>query len=188
MKISVIIPTLHRVKDLKTLLESITFQTKNPFEVIIVDQSEDDKTKKLLQIFEKKIPIKYIHSSRKSLSHCRNLGIKYMAGEVAAFLDDDTKLLPDYLAQIETFYDEFPDAIGGMSKIINYLDYQEKLLGKGLLHKLYKIVATFFGLDTFKTGFQILPSSRNIPFFESELPGGILPVAYVLIAPNLPLF
>lgn len=170
MKISVIIPTINRSKDLKTLLDSITVQTLSPFEVIIVDQSDDDKTEKLLQTFKKNIPVKYIHSSRKSLSHCRNIGIKNMEGEVAAFLDDDTQLMPDYLEQIKNFYTNYPEAIGGMSKIINHLEFKQKLLGKGLLHILYKIVAVFFGLDSFKKGFLVLPSSRNIPYFESQLP------------------
>lgn len=170
MNISVIIPTLHREKDLKVLLDSITVQTKKPFEVILIDQSNDGKTKKLTETFQKQLPVRYLHSARKSGSHCRNLGVKVMVGEVAAFLDDDTKLFPNYLSQIENFYKEFPDAIGGMSKIINHLEYQEKLLGKSFLHILYKMAATFFGLDTFKTGFLVLPSGRNIPFFESELP------------------
>ena len=170
MNISVIIPTLHRENDIKVLLDSITVQTKKPYEVILIDQSDDDKTEKLTKTFQEQLPVRYLHSARKSGSHCRNLGIKIMMGEVASFLDDDTKLLPDYLAQIENFYSEFPDAIGGMSKIINHLEYQEKLLGKGTIHLLYKMAATFFGLDTFKKGFLVLPSGRNIPFFESERP------------------
>ena len=170
MKISIIIATLHRYEDLKVLFESLLLQTKRPFEIIIIDQSDDDKTKRLCQTYEGELPLKYFYCSVKSASYCRNYGVEKSRGDVIAFLDDDTKLLPDYLECVESFYHEHPNALGGMSKIINYKEFRERLLGQGSLHFLYKIVATFFGLNTFKKGFIILKSSRNIDYYESEHP------------------
>lgn len=168
MKISIVIATLHRDEDLKILFESLLVQTKAPFEIIIVDQSDDEKTKRLCKTYGEKLPLKYFYCSVKSASYCRNYGVEKSGGEIIAFLDDDTKLLPDYLECIETFYYEHPAALGGMSKIINYKEFREKLLSQGYLYFLYKIVATFFSLNTFEKGFIILKSSRNIDYYESE--------------------
>ncbi|MDH4129560.1 MAG: glycosyltransferase family 2 protein, partial [Spirochaetota bacterium] len=119
MKISVVIATLHRENDLQILLESFLHQIIKPFEIIIVDQSDNDNTKNLCNDYQYKLPLKYHHFSIKSTTTTRNFGVKQAKGDVIAFLDDDTKLMPDYLYHIEEFYKEYPNAIGGMGKILN---------------------------------------------------------------------
>ena len=58
MQVSVIIPTYNREKELKTCLNSILHQTKLPKEVIIVDDSDNDKVENVIKeengIFENK--------------------------------------------------------------------------------------------------------------------------------------
>ena len=168
MKISIVIATLHRDEDLKVLFESFLVQTKAPFEIIIVDQSDDEKTKDLCLLYQNKLPIHYLHSSHKSGTHSRNIGIQKSTGDIIAFLDDDTKLSPDYLQQIENFYLENPKALGGMGKIINFMEFRDKLFGKGLLPLLYKLVASFFGLNSFRKAFIVLKSSRNIEYYDAD--------------------
>lgn len=168
MKISVVIATLHREEDLRVLLDSLLIQTKFPHEIIIIDQSDTDETKKLCASYSVKLPLKYFHSSIKSGTHSRNIGIKKALGDIVAFLDDDTKLIPDYMEQIEVFYRKFPDAIGGMGKIANYRTFRENLFGKGVLPVLYKIAAVFFGLNSYRKGFLVLKSSRNIECYDSD--------------------
>ena len=104
MKLSVIVPTLHRSQDLEVLLESFISQTQSPLEILIIDQSDDTKTKELCLRFKKELPLKYTHSKIKSSTHNRNLGVRQAKGEVVVFLDDDTELEPDYLEQIDNFY------------------------------------------------------------------------------------
>lgn len=168
MKISIIIATLHRDEDLKVLFESLLVQTKAPLEIIIVDQSDDDKTKDLCLSYNDKLPLSYIHSPQKSGTHSRNIGIQKSNGAIVAFLDDDTKLSPDYLKQIEIFYREYPQAIGGMGKIINFMEFRDKLFGKGILPLLYKLMASFLGLSSFRKGFRVLNSSRNIEYYDAD--------------------
>lgn len=166
MKISIIIATLHRTSDLWILFDSLVNQTKYPFEIVIVDQSDDDKTKQLCLSFKEKLPLKYFHYSHKSSTHSRNFGIRQTKGDIIAFLDDDTKLFDDYLEQIINFYHDYPHAIGGMGKIVNFSGFKEKLLGKGILYSTYKAIAVFFGLQSFKKGFLVLSSGRNIDYYE----------------------
>ena len=47
MKLSVIFPTYNRSKDLKIALDSLLEQELLPFETIVVDQSDNDLTRKL---------------------------------------------------------------------------------------------------------------------------------------------
>ncbi|MDT8318546.1 MAG: glycosyltransferase [bacterium] len=168
MKISIVVATLNRDEDLKVLLESLLIQTKLPFEIIVVDQSDDDSTKDLCLSYSSKLPLNYIHSTHKSGTHSRNIGIQKSTGDVVAFLDDDTKLLPDYLEQIEIFYRKYPHAIGGMGKIVNFMEFRDRLFGRGLLPLLYKLAASFFGLNSFKKAFIILKSSRNIEYYDAD--------------------
>ncbi|MDH3973182.1 MAG: glycosyltransferase [Deltaproteobacteria bacterium] len=168
MNVSVVIATLHREEDLRVLLDSFLLQTKSPCEILIIDQSDDENTEKLCMSYERKLPLKYLHSAVKSGTHSRNMGIQKSKGHIVAFLDDDTKLLPDYIEQIEAFYKEFPQAIGGMGKIINYRDFRENLFGKGALPVIYKMAASFFGLNSFRKGFILLKSSRNIECYDSD--------------------
>lgn len=168
MKISIVIATLHRDEDLMVLFESLLVQTKTVFEIIVVDQSDDDKTKDLCLSYRSKLPLRYLHSSLKSGTHSRNIGVKKSAGDIIAFLDDDTKLSPDYLEQIENFYREHPHAIGGMGKIINFMEFRDRLFGRGVLPLLYKLAASFFGLNSFRKGFRVLNSSRNIEYYDAD--------------------
>jgi len=148
MKISVIIPTLHREQDLKRLLSSFLIQSASPCEIIVIDQSDNYNTGKICLSYKEKLPLKYYHSSRKSLTHSRNFGIEKAKGDVVAFLDDDTELQPDYLERIYNFFKEHPEAIGGMGRIINHGEFRDRLMGRGLLYKMYMAAACFFCLNS----------------------------------------
>ncbi len=168
MKISIIIPTLNRPGELAVLLDSIVEQTKKPVEIIIVDQSDNRDTQQSAQEFKNDLPIRYFHFNEKSGAKSRNFGINRATGEIIAFLDDDTKLTPGYLYQIERFFGLFPDAIGGMGKIINYREFRAKLFVNEKVYKLHKILSSFFGLNSSKEGFLVLRSSRNTEQYDSE--------------------
>lgn len=101
MKISIIIPTLNRVDCLQRLLDSIFRQTLKPYEVIIVDQSDDelvyDFFKKIKEIFKlHKILFLYARQKIKSLAMAKNLGTHIASGEWLSFLDDDVVLDKNY--------------------------------------------------------------------------------------------
>lgn len=54
MRVSVIIPTYFRKKDLAELLECLLSQTYRPFEVIIVDDTPNDEIECLCKEYEAK--------------------------------------------------------------------------------------------------------------------------------------
>ncbi len=99
VKIAVIVPTLHRSLLLKNFLASLKTQTIQPSVCVIVDQSDNDKTKVLFQDTDlNKIEKVYIHQQERSLLKARNNGIRN-CGDVdfICFFDDDVTLSPDYL-------------------------------------------------------------------------------------------
>lgn len=94
--ISVIIPTINRVGDLKITLKSFYSKIKYLKEVLIVDQSQNDETKEYaLSLKNKKII--YLKSDVQSLTRARNIGIGKAKGKIIGFLDDDVTLDKSYL-------------------------------------------------------------------------------------------
>src|SRR5262245_7796688 len=94
MAISVVICSFQRPQDLRTLLESLIQQTLPPHEVVIVDQSTDDRTRQLIQGYARSPSPGidrwiYVHQNEKSLVKARNRGIKKTTGDIVSFLDDD---------------------------------------------------------------------------------------------------
>lgn len=125
LKISVIIPTYTRTKELRDALYSVLKQTIAAEEVIIVDDSDDDRIKKLISelkhIFKNKdMTLKYIRNKReKSLTIARNIGIENSAGDIILFLDDDVILDENYIEEILKVHEEHPTAFGVQGHITN---------------------------------------------------------------------
>lgn len=97
MKFSLILSTLNRSEEVDVFLNSLITQTYKDFEVIIVDQNDDEKVYKVFNMLKEKLDIKYIHSKEKGLSLSRNLGLKAISGDVIAFPDDDCIYSKDVL-------------------------------------------------------------------------------------------
>lgn len=126
MKFSIVIPTRNRDEDLKELLQSILRQTILPIEVIVVDDSDNSKTRKLIEqshanFLSRKITLKYERGGeeRRSISLARNIGAAESIGELVFFIDDDVILHKDYIEKILEVYKEYPDAVGVQGMNIN---------------------------------------------------------------------
>ncbi len=88
--ISVVVPTCNRPKMLLNCIESIRADSYPHYEVIVVDQSLDDKTEKQIKDkFNDDSRIVYLHSDIKCSSDSRNKGWQKAKGNIIAFTDDD---------------------------------------------------------------------------------------------------
>lgn len=98
MKMSLIIATLGRKKELLELLNSINNSNINKIniEILIIDQNHKGFLENELLAFND-LNIKHIHSIRKGLSYNRNIGLKIATGEIICFPDDDCKFYEDTL-------------------------------------------------------------------------------------------
>lgn len=103
-KFSLIMPTLGRKDEVSLFIESLRNQQYNNFELIIVDQNQDQSIKKIYMKYRKEFNIKYIHSDIKGLSKCRNIGLKYAEGDIIAFPDDDCEYSERLLLDIVNIF------------------------------------------------------------------------------------
>lgn len=105
LKISVIIPTLNRKNDLEKTLISISKCDKLPFEVIIIDQSDNEETKNFCNSFDK-LNIRYFYTKIKSSALARNIWIDNLDKDCdfVLFLDDDVLLEKDFFNELEKFF------------------------------------------------------------------------------------
>ena len=99
--ISVIIPTYNRVKDLNVTLNSIKPFLSQIKEILIIDQSSDNKTKELIRVLKNK-KLKYFYSNISSLTRARNFGVSKVSkgSKIICFFDDDVTLGKNYFYNI----------------------------------------------------------------------------------------
>ena len=106
-QVSVIVCTFNRYDLLSEAVASIKLQSlaQDAYELIIVDNSDEPATREQLPAgLETVCNYRYITEARPGLSRARNIGIKAAAGGIVAFMDDDAKASPRWLARIiETF-------------------------------------------------------------------------------------
>ena len=119
LQVSVVIPTRNRDEDLRELLHSVLRQTILPIEVTVVDDSDNLRTRILVErlregFSNKGILLKHVRGKEenRSISAARNLGAKESTGKIVLFMDDDVLPQMDYIEKILEIYEEYPDAVG----------------------------------------------------------------------------
>lgn len=104
MLVSLIMPTLNRYDDIYLLMDSLEKQTYKNFELIVVDQNQNDKVKEIVDKYSDKLDIKYVKSNKIGLSLNRNIGIKMAKGQIIGFPDDDCVYEDDTLEKVINFF------------------------------------------------------------------------------------
>lgn len=87
MRFSLLIATLNRPKQLRLCVQKLLRQTYIDFEIIIIDQSDDNFSDGSIAQLDDRI--QYYHITEKGLSHARNVGLEYVKGEYVCLVDDD---------------------------------------------------------------------------------------------------
>lgn len=111
--ISVVIPTYNRSAEVKETLKHLSPFLNDLREIIIVDQSKDNLTKKILEKIRSE-NLRYIYSAKPSITIARNLGVKRSSAKskIICFLDDDVSIDKKYFAEILNIFNTFPEAKG----------------------------------------------------------------------------
>jgi glycosyltransferase involved in cell wall biosynthesis len=99
MKFSLVMATLGRGVEIEHLFDSLAEQTYKHFELIVIDQNDDDRVSQLVDRFRERIEIVYLRSE-KGLSRARNVGLRHVTGDVVCFPDDDCWYRPETLAYV----------------------------------------------------------------------------------------
>ena len=95
--VTVLIPTVDRYPYLETLLGQLRSQTVPPLEIVIVDQTREDRRRTDLASRFPDLPIRVFTLERAGQCSSRNLGIEASRGDYLLFLDDDDEVPPDLI-------------------------------------------------------------------------------------------
>lgn len=92
--VSVIIPCYNAENTLGQCLDSVLDQNYRNLEVLVVDDGSVDKSRAIIQCYEKKDGrVHLLAGSHQGVSSARNLGIRHASGEYLQFADADDYLL-----------------------------------------------------------------------------------------------
>jgi glycosyltransferase involved in cell wall biosynthesis len=113
MKLSIITVTHCRSQLLsQTALVSILAQTDRCFEWIVINDGADPMTRSVIKGLNPDFPLNYQDMPHPikgfGLAYGRNLGISLASGEIVAYLDDDNKFDPTFVAETLAFYQRHP--------------------------------------------------------------------------------
>jgi len=187
-RISIVIPVKNRPKEIKCLLRELLKQTLLPYEVIVVDDSDDEQIKHIVEnlklIYQlKRIKLRYIRNSNSS-SRARLLGGLVAQGDIIIYVDDDLNLKPyalEYLTLLLTKANvvavwgkiDFPDMkqtarnelISLLSKFLKILIFGSITYGGGLFAIYKEILNKGVSFDWMIPGYALFEDqdfSRNI--------------------------
>lgn len=157
---SIVIATFERPTELRTTLESITTQTRQPARVIVVDSSKDDKTHAVADTFTGRLPLRYERAIRPSAAVQRNQGAAHVETPLIAFLDDDVFVPAETFATICAAFDA--DEAGRIGGIAARIDGMRHTPPRGLLWWYYRLQAGYahptYGGKLFGAAINCLPT------------------------------
>ena len=121
--LSLVIATYNRAEQLLTTLRSVAAQSKASaqWECIVVDNNSEDNTKECVAAFiaeHQNLNIRYHFEQKQGLSFARNAGIEQAQGDIIAFIDDDERIVPDFIGAYINLFDSHPTAMAAGGKII----------------------------------------------------------------------
>lgn len=123
--ISVIIATKNRASHFDNCLNKILKSVEMPLEIIVVDQSTNSKTRKL--IFGENIKlIKYFHLNSKGKSKSLNYAISKAKGKIIAFTDDDCLVDKNWIKNINKTFNKHKNISLCFGKTLPYKSKQHK--------------------------------------------------------------
>ena len=98
--VSILIPTHERPEFFKLALESALAQTYRHIEIIISDNSSDDRTEELMRTYADDARIHYVHDSSLSLRQNWLRPLERANGEYLAYLFDDDLYAPEKIERM----------------------------------------------------------------------------------------
>jgi glycosyltransferase involved in cell wall biosynthesis len=96
--------TLGRSREIELFLEKLKAQTYRTFELIIVDQNQDNRVFDIYTRYNVHFPVKYIRSDKTGLSVNRNIALANCDGDIIAFPDDDCEYSENTLEKVFDFF------------------------------------------------------------------------------------
>ena len=114
MKFSIIVPVYNRVDEVTDLLDSLSRQTVNNFELVLVEDGSTQPCEDVVKLYKDKFPIQYYYKENEGRSIARNYGMERANGDYFIFFDSDCVVPEDYFEKLQKQYEANPvDCFGG---------------------------------------------------------------------------
>jgi glycosyltransferase involved in cell wall biosynthesis len=131
MQISVIMPVYNEERFLAEAIESVLAQTYRDFELIILDDGSQDRTREIAEsyaLLDSRIRVE--SNPNMGIAAELNRGIALSANEWIALMQGDDVLMPNRLERNVAFLDEHPElaVAGGWSK---HIDSEGRIIARG---------------------------------------------------------
>ena len=111
-KVSIVIPVHNRERLVMRAIRSCLAQTEADFEVNVVDDGSTDRTQEAVYCFNDPRIRLFTQSRNMGVGPARNRGVDEARGEWIAVLDSDDELVPEAVATIVRYAEEYPDLDG----------------------------------------------------------------------------
>lgn len=106
---AVVVATRNRGTKIVPLVESVVASDDADFEMVIVDQSTNDDTRRAVAPFLADGRVRYVHLDVASTSRARNHGFALTTGPIIAITDDDCTVPRDWLRRLAQPFDDHPE-------------------------------------------------------------------------------
>ena len=179
MRYSLIIPVYNRPDEVDELLESLTMQHFQDFEVLVVEDGSSVPCESVVDRYATLLNIHYLRKTNSGPGQSRNFGAERSRGEYLLILDSDCVLPPGYLDAVEAELQREPaDAFGGpdrahasftrVQKAINYAMTSFFTTGgiRGGKKKMDKFYPRSFNMGIRREVYQALGGFSKMRFGE----------------------
>jgi glycosyltransferase involved in cell wall biosynthesis len=111
---SIVIPVYNRPEEINELLESLTKQTYQHFEVVVVEDGSTDLAGAIVKSFSDRLAIQYFFKENTGQGLSRNYAYERALGDYFIVFDSDCIIPPHYLQTVEDRLNtDYLDAFGG---------------------------------------------------------------------------
>lgn len=131
MFFSIIIPVFNRPGEIKYLLQSLTYQDYNDFEVVIVEDGSETTCRDVVDELNDRLEIQYFYISNVGQGFARNFGMQKARGDFFVLFDSDCIIPESFLSSLSKAIQKRnldayggPDTVGSnfsiLQKAMNY--------------------------------------------------------------------
>ncbi|NCQ65568.1 MAG: glycosyltransferase family 2 protein [Candidatus Pacebacteria bacterium] len=142
-KVSVVVVTRNRERDLEHCLGSLACQLETLDELVVIDNNSSDGTAQIVKNFSKNVlfKVKYIKHGKIGYPHVYNRGLIEAKGNWVAFIDDDCVADPSWYKNIKLMTGRFPKLSVILGKSSEYYQKNVMALTKSYIDEVGKIGA-----------------------------------------------
>lgn len=133
-RVSVLLCTRNRPDKAARCIASVLANSYRDFELIVVDQSTDDRTRAAAARIDDQ-RLRYIRTDTVGLSRSRNIAIRASRAEMVLFIDDDCIADRAWIASVVAEYDRDPALMGVFGRVLAYGEGRQDMVCPCLIDK-----------------------------------------------------